>query len=264
MRFFKYQACGNDYVYLDCFDKIVENPRDLAIKISNRNFGIGSDGLILILSSDLADAKMRIFNADGSEAKMCGNGIRCVGKYLFDERKIGKNDIKIDTLSGMRYLKVLKSSEKISEIRVNMGVPEIFERFFIEKIQEISSKKVTYLSVGNSHCVVFCDEIDKINIKDIGEQIQNLGIFKDGVNVEFVKVKSRNNIDVRVFERGSGETLACGTGACASVVSAIINGLCDNKVNVNLLGGNLLVEYIDGCIYMTGEAVKTFEGEYYV
>ena len=266
MKFFKYQACGNDYVYIDCFKQIVENPEDLAQKISNRNFGVGSDGLILILPSKIADAKMRIFNSDGSEAKMCGNGIRCVGKYLSDEKENlkGKNILKIETLSGVKNLEILEKSEKMSKIRVDMGAPKLINYLSIDFLKNVTDKRIAYVSVGNPHCVVFCKEINPLDVNALGSRIQNLDEFEDGVNVEFVKVNSRNNIDIRIFERGSGETLACGTGACASVFASILENICDVKVNVNLRGGNLLIEYMDGNVYMTGESIKVFEGEYYI
>ena len=266
MKFFKYQACGNDYVYIDCFEQIVENPEDLAKKISNRNFGVGSDGLILILPSKIADAKMRIFNSDGSEAKMCGNGIRCVGKYLSDEKENlkEKNILKIETISGVKNLEILEKSEKISKIKVDMGSPKLINYLSMDFLKNVTDKRIAYVSVGNPHCVVFCKEINLLDVNSLGSRIQNLDEFEDGVNVEFVKINSRNDVDIRIFERGSGETLACGTGACASVFASVLENFCDGKVNVNLRGGNLLIEYIYGNVYMTGESIKVFEGEYYV
>lgn len=259
--FFKYHACGNDYVYIDCFDKIVDNPENLAIKVSKQHFGVGSDGLILIESSKVADAKMRIFNSDGSEAKMCGNGIRCVGKYLFDEKKFSKR-ISIETLSGIKYIEILNSQRQVSMVKVNMGTPEVLNQFKKSEFANISD--AFYVSIGNPHCVMFFDNIESIGVCKIGEKIQNLDYFNSGVNVEFVKVNSRKDIDMRVFERGSGETLACGTGACASVVVANFIGLCDKKVTVHLRGGDILVECIDDLVYMTGEAVKVFEGNFFI
>ncbi|MBO6126391.1 MAG: diaminopimelate epimerase [Clostridia bacterium] len=270
LEFFKYQACGNDYVYIDCFDRNISNPDELAKKISDRNFGVGSDGIILIMppSNINSDAKMRIFNSDGSEAEMCGNGIRCVGKYVFDNKKNSqKNIARIETLAGIKILELIESSEKISKIKVSMGTPEFLGNFYLEEIKNISKKNGIYISVGNPHFVIFCENIDinKINIENIGKKIQNSRYFKNGVNIEFVEIKSKNNIKIRVFERGSGETLACGTGACASAFAAILQKYCDEKqkIIVNLKGGKLEIEFINNKIYMTGEAVKVFKGEYY-
>ena len=260
MEFFKYHACGNDYIYIDCFENKIDNPYDLSIKLSDRHFGIGSDGLILILPSDCADAKMRIFNADGSEAKMCGNGIRCVSKYLFD-KKISKNKMTIDTLSGIKNVEIVESRGKISQVKVDMGNYSVWKGYKeLDKIIDGSVDPI-YVSVGNPHCVIICDNLN-IDIREIGSKIQKC--FNDGINVEFVKINSREDINVRVFERGSGETLACGTGACASSIACNYMGLCDKKVNVHLLGGNILVECLEESVFMTGEAVEIFKGEFYV
>lgn len=257
INFIKYHGCGNDYVYIDCFKNRIEDPEKLSRNVSRQHFGIGSDGLILIEPSYVADAKMRIFNADGSEAKMCGNGIRCVGKYLFDERNLGRN-ISIETLSGIKYLEVLDSGDAVSKIRVNMGIPKILRKFSKAEFHNISD--AVYVSVGNPHCVTFFDDIKYINVHKIGEKIQKFEFFDSEVNVEFVKINSKNDIDMRIFERGSGETLACGTGACASVVALRYLNLCDKKTNVHLLGGDLFIEYENDTVYMTGNAVKVFEG----
>jgi diaminopimelate epimerase len=266
LEFFKYQACGNDYVYIDCFEKNVENPSELARKVSDRHFGVGSDGLILILPSLKADAKMRIFNADGSEAEMCGNGIRCVGKYIFDnKRNLQENIAKIETMAGVKTLELIESSEKTSKIKVHMGSTEFIDNFYLEEIpKNISNESGIYLSIGNPHFVIFCeDDINEIDIENIGKKVQKSRRFKNGVNVEFVEIESKDNIKIRVFERGSGETLACGTGACAAAVSAISKKYCNEKVTANLKGGKLEIEFDDNEVYMTGEAVKVFKGEYY-
>ncbi len=262
MKFFKYHACGNDYIYIDCFENKIDNPSDLSIKLSNRHFGIGSDGLILVSPSDCADANMRIFNADGSEAKMCGNGIRCVSKYLFDKKML-KNTMKIDTLSGIKNVEIVESNGKISQVKVDMGNYSVWKGHKeLDKITEsISSMEPVYVSVGNPHCVIICDDLN-IDIREIGSKIQKC--FNNGINVEFVKINSRENIDIRVFERGSGETLACGTGACASCIACNYMELCDKKLNVHLLGGNILVECSGDSVFMTGEAVEVFKGEIYV
>lgn len=260
LEFFKYHACGNDYIYIDCFENKVDNPSELSKELSKRHFGIGSDGLVLILPSDCADAKMRIFNADGSEAKMCGNGIRCVSKYLFD-RKIPKNKMTIDTLSGIKNVEIVESNKKISQVRVDMGDYSVWKgRKELDNIVNSSIDPI-YVSVGNPHCVIICDNLD-MNVQEIGSKIQKC--FNDGINVEFVKVNSREDINVRVFERGSGETLACGTGSCASSIACNYLGLCDKKVTVHLLGGTILVECSDKSVFMTGEAVEVFKGEFYV
>ena len=260
MKFTKYHGCGNDYVYIDCFENEIENPENLSKKVSNRNFGIGSDGLILILPSKVADAKMRIFNSDGSEAKMCGNGIRCVAKYLADNKFFSKKSINIETLSGIKKTEIIESGDTLSKVKVDMGKPEFIRDL---DFKEFPNQKSVYVSMGNPHCVVFCPEIDSIDLYESGTNIQNKEIFTEGVNVEFVEVNSRNDIRIRVLERGSGETLACGTGACASVVAANHLGLCDKNVIVHLLGGDILVEYEKDTVFMTGNAVKVFEGEYY-
>lgn len=262
MNFFKYHGCGNDYVCIDCFNQNVDNPSSLSIKVSNRHFGIGSDGLILILPSNVADAKMRIFNSDGSEGNTCGNGLRCVCKYLFDELNIKKENILIETLSGTRNLKVIDSNFNESYIEVDMGKPIEVKNININ-IDNLNVKFGTYVSMGNPHFVVVCDDISNLDIKHFGEIIQKMDVFPDSVNVEFIKINSESNIDMRVFERGSGETMSCGSGACASVVSTIFNKTCKNKVKVNLLGGSLLIEQRNSNIYMTGNAVKTFSGTFY-
>ena len=258
MKFFKYQGCGNDYVYVDCFRNKIDNPEELSKKVSNRNFGIGSDGLVLILPSENADAKMRIFNSDGSEAKMCGNGIRCVAKYIVDNKNYSKKKLTIETLSGIKKIEIIESGNMVSKVKVDMGSPESIRSL---EFKEILKERCIYVSMGNPHCVVFCSEINSIDLTGPGNKIQSC--FKDGINVEFVKIESKNKINVRVLERGSGETLACGTGACASVVAANYLGLCDNNVTVHLRGGDILIEYENNTVFMTGEAVKVFEGEYY-
>ena len=261
IKFIKYHGCGNDYVYIDCFENKIDNPEELSISISKQHFGIGSDGLILIERSSVSDAKMRIFNSDGSEAEMCGNGIRCVGKYLFDEKHFKKN-ISVETLSGIKYLEILSSNDVTSKVRVNMGVPKILRKFSKSEFHNIAD--AVYVSMGNPHCVMIFDDIKSIDVQKVGEKIQKFDFFDSGVNVEFVKINSKNDIDMRVFERGSGETLACGTGACASVAALKFLNFCDKKTNVHLLGGDILVECKDSITYMTGDAVKVFEGEFFV
>lgn len=275
IKFTKMHGCGNDYVYIDCFDRIIDNPQKLSMILSDRRYGIGGDGIILICASDKADAKMRIFNKDGSEGKMCGNGIRCVAKYLWDSGKIkNKESIKIETLSGVKTLEILNDSGNESVIKVDMGkadlnsqnIPMIFEK---EKVinepitVNTESYNITCVSMGNPHCVIFCDEVYSAKVKEIGSKLSSHRIFPEGANVEFVSMSDSNNLIMRVWERGSGETLACGSGACASVVAAAENGFCKKgeDITVHLRGGKLVVNYSDNGVFLTGNAVKVFEGE---
>lgn len=274
MKFTKMHGIGNDYVYVNCFEEEVINPNELAIKVSNRNFGIGSDGLILIDKSDKADFKMRMFNADGSEAQMCGNGIRCVGKYVYDNRMTTKKNITIETLAGIKELE-LKSTdtEKISFIKVNMGkaildsdkIPVISEsnRVINEKITVDGEEyHITCVSVGNPHAVIFVKNLKDLDVSRIGRRIEVDKRFPERINVEFVEVVDSNNIKMRVWERGAGETLACGTGASASVVACVLNEKTDRDVNVELLGGTLNIQWdYNGTVYMTGPAIKVFDAE---
>lgn len=275
IKFTKMHGCGNDYVYINCFDRVIDNPQKLSMILSDRRYGIGGDGIILICASDKADAKMRIFNKDGSEGKMCGNGIRCVAKYLWDSGKVkSKENIKIETLSGVKTLEILSDSGNESVIKVDMGkadlnsrnIPMIFEK---EKVinepitVNTENYNITCVSMGNPHCVIFCDEVYSAKVKEIGSKLSSHRIFPEGVNVEFVSKSDSNNLIMRVWERGSGETLACGSGACASVVAAVENGLCKKgeDITVHLRGGKLVVNYSDSGVFLTGNAVKVFEGE---
>lgn len=275
IKFTKMHGCGNDYVYINCFDRVIDNPQKLSMILSDRRYGIGGDGIILICASDKADAKMRIFNKDGSEGKMCGNGIRCIAKYLWDSGKVkSKENIKIETLSGVKTLEILSDSGNESVIKVDMGkadlnsrnIPMIFEK---EKVinepitVNTENYNITCVSMGNPHCVIFCDEVYSTKVKEIGSKLSSHRIFPEGVNVEFVSKSNSNNLIMRVWERGSGETLACGSGACASVVAAAENGLCKKgeDITVHLRGGKLVVNYSDSGVFLTGNAVKVFEGE---
>lgn len=278
MKFTKMQGSGNDYVYMDCTKKDkkdIDNIPELAVRISDRHFGVGSDGLILIKSSDKADFFMDMYNNDGSRGKMCGNGIRCVGKYVYDYGLTDKKKLEIETLSGIKTLELTVEKGKVSLVTVNMGSPV----FAPESIPVISDKdilvnepiligeeeyKITCLSMGNPHGVVFVDDTDEFPVKTIGPLFEKHKMFPDRVNTEFVQVVDRNHIKMRVWERGSGETLACGTGACASVVASVLNGLTDKEVKVSLLGGDLFIKYdrVDNLVYMTGPAVTVFEGKY--
>lgn len=275
IKFVKMHGCGNDYVYINCFNQNIENPDELSVALSDRRYSIGGDGIILIGPSDVADAKMRIFNKDGSEGKMCGNGIRCVAKYLLDLNMVkNEHNIKIETLSGVKKLNILKNSGNEATVKVNMGkaelasekIPVIFNK---DKVinEPITINKDVYniscVSMGNPHCVIFCDEVYSINVKDIGSNLSSYKIFPEGVNIEFASIMDKNNISMRVWERGSGETLACGSGACASVVAAVENNFCSKNedITVHLRGGKLIINYSDDGVLMTGNAIKVFEGE---
>ena len=273
MEFTKMHGCGNDYVYINGFTNKIENPNKLSEIVSNRNFGIGSDGLIVINPSDVADFKMSMYNADGSEGKMCGNGIRCVAKYVYDNKMTDKTTITVETLSGIKTLVLNVEDEKVKTVRVNMGTPILKSKDVpvvsdkeqvIDEPIKVNDKeyRITCVSMGNPHAVTFIDDTDSLEIEKIGPLFENNEIFPDRVNTEFIQVVDRNNIKMRVWERGSGETLACGTGACASVVACVLNGLTENKVTVSLLGGDLFIEYNqeENVVYMTGPTTISFTG----
>ncbi|TQR19365.1 diaminopimelate epimerase [Psychrobacillus vulpis] len=273
--FTKMHGCGNDYIYINCFDHTIENPEDLSRTISNRHFGIGGDGIVLICHSDVADAKMRMFNIDGSEGKMCGNAIRCVAKYLYDHNIACKETLEIDTLSGVKIIKLHTENGKMLSATVDIGEPMLDPAIIPTLIEEQNALinfpfqvddeifAITTVSMGNPHCVLFCDDIDSINLQHIGPKFEHHPMFPESVNTEFIQIESRNCIRMRVWERGSGETLACGTGACAAVVAAVLNGHCDKDTDVivKLLGGELIIRYTDESVLMTGPAVQVFEGE---
>ncbi len=273
LKFTKMQGCGNDYIYFDCFYQIINNPSALSVKLSDRRYGIGGDGIILICPSNSADAKMRMFNLDGSEGKMCGNGIRCVGKYLYDNNIVKKSEISIETLSGIKTLKVLENNGKAELLTVNMGKPELIAEKIpvnlnLHKVIDYEAVfggknyNITCVSMGNPHCVVFCNDINSIDIEKIGPAFENSDLFPEKINTEFIEIIDKNILNMRVWERGSGETLACGTGASAAVVAAVLNGFCakNENITVNLKGGTLTINYSDDAVYMTGSAKKVFEG----
>lgn len=273
LNFSKMQGCGNDYIYFNCFKQEIKNPAELSIKLSNRHYGIGGDGIILICPSKIADAKMRIFNSDGSEAKICGNGIRCVGKYLYDNRIVKSELIKIETLSGIKTLQILKTENNVTNLKVNMGKVELNPKNIPVKIDKekvinegvlLGNKhyNINCISIGNPHCVIFCDDLENLDIENEGPLFENSPLFPDRVNVEFIKLTDKNTIEMRVWERGSGETMACGTGACAAAVAIVENGYCEKgkDIKVKLKGGNLLINYTDEAVYMTGNAEKIYEG----
>ncbi len=274
MKFTKMHGLGNDYIFALNMHNELQNPAILAQKISDRHFGIGSDGLVLIMPSETADIKMRIFNADGSEAEMCGNAVRCVGKYVYENGIIKKERITLETLAGIKILELRTADGKVSAVRVDMGEPVLeasripvvsSKDRFVDEPVEITGKvfNVTCVSMGNPHAVIFTDDVDELPLHIYGPQLENHKIFPKRTNVEFIRVISRDRVQMRVWERGSGETLACGTGACASVVAAVTNGLCDRRVSVMLPGGELLIEWDEtsGHVYKTGPAVRVFDGE---
>lgn len=274
INFTKMQGIGNDYVYIDAINQNIKNESSLAKFISNRHFGIGSDGLILICKSNVADFKMRMFNSDGSEAEMCGNGIRCLGKFVYDKRLTRKKEINIETLAGIRTLILNIEDGKVRTVKVDMGKP-ILEA---EKIPVISNEnpvknlilnaegeqfKFTCVSMGNPHAVTIVKDTKNFNVEKYGKVLEIDKAFPKKANIEFVQIVDKHNIKMRVWERGTGETLACGTGACATLVACNINGMTERKVNIELLGGNLEIEWNkdDNHVYMTGSATSVFEGK---
>lgn len=274
MVFTKMHGAGNDYIYVDCFSKRVNDPEGLAKKLSRQHFGIGADGLVLICPSEVADCFMDIYNADGSRAKMCGNAVRCTAKYIFDNR-IKKKNIDIETVSGIKSVGIITKNGVAVGGRVNMGKPifnghSIPTRFGTSIVKgEILNiagfdYKITCLSMGNPHCVVFCENTEKIPLHKIGEKFENHEMFPQRINTEFVQILDKKHLKMRVWERGSGETLACGTGACASAVAAVINGYCqkNTEIQIKARGGNLSVKWCENDdVILSGNAVKVFEGE---
>lgn len=275
MKFTKMQGAGNDYIYVNCFTETVENPEETAVRVSDRHFGIGADGLVLICPSEKADFFMDIYNADGSRAKMCGNATRCVAKYVYDNKMTDKTEIALETLSGIKYIKITVQDGKAVAARVNMGAPilaprEIPTKFDGETVVSqnltIDGKAyaVTCVSMGNPHCVLYTDDVHALDLPRIGPKFENHEMFPDRINTEFVHIVSETEFDMRVWERGSGETLACSTGACAATVASILNGYCkrDTEIKVNLLGGTLYINWTaDGDVYMTGPAETVCTGE---
>ncbi len=276
IKFTKMHGLGNDYVYIDAINQKIEKEEKLAKFVSNRNFGIGSDGLILICKSNIADFKMKMFNSDGSEAEMCGNGIRCVGKFVYDKGLTNKKTIKIETLAGIKTLILNTKEGKVETVRVDMGEP-ILEA---EKIPVISTEKpvknleleaegkkfkFTCVSMGNPHAITIVENTKEFDVEKYGKILEIDKAFPKKANIEFAQIIDKNNIKMRVWERGAGETLACGTGACATAVACNLNDLTDRNVNIELLGGTLNIEWNekDNHIYMTGPAVTVFDGELY-
>lgn len=277
IKFTKMQGLGNDYIYIDCLDKCPDNLASLSREMSDRHTGVGGDGIILILPSSDTDFKMRIFNADGSEARMCGNGARCVAKYVYDNNLTNNLHVTLETLSGVKHLYLKPGHDGLIEsVTVDMGLPSLLTKeipvdypsdTFVSKPITVSSNQVlvfTAVSMGNPHAITFVDSFDNINIEDIGAKVELNQMFPDRVNVEFAQILSSHEIKMRVWERGSGVTMACGTGACATTIAAVINGLTDRTVNIHLDGGNLNIEWraSDNHVYMTGHAVTVFTGIY--
>ena len=275
MIFTKMHGAGNDYIYIDCFTQNVENPGILSKKLSDRHFGIGADGIVLIKSSVIADCFMDIYNADGSRAQMCGNAVRCTAKYIYDN-KIKKSTILVETLSGIKTVEIIKKDGIVVGGRVNMGKPilnghQIPTRYgtSIVKQEKLNIGNKNYdiicVSMGNPHCVVFCNDIEKLDLNTIGPLFENHEMFPERINTEFVEISEKNHLKMRVWERGSGETLACGTGACAATVAAVINGYCkmNTDIVVEAVGGDLTVRWSDdNDVYLYGNAITTFQGNF--
>ena len=282
LKFTKMEGIGNDYVYIDNINQTVDNPNELSKRISDRHFGIGSDGLILISESNQADFKMNIYNPDGSEAEMCGNGIRCVGKFVYDKGLTDKTEVTIETLAGIKILELTLENGKVSSVKVDMGKPILeadkipvinyeLQRssegisFVNTDIDLLINKptKLTCVSMGNPHAICFVDNVNDIDIEKFGPKIENDKNFPNRTNVEFIDIVNSKEINMRVWERGAGETLACGTGACASVVASVLNSYTEREVIVNLLGGKLEISYDknDNHVYLKGPARIVYEGE---
>ena len=279
MKFTKMQGLGNDYVYVNCFKEKIDTPPEVAKIVSNRHFGIGSDGLIMINPSKVADFEMEMYNADGSRGEMCGNGIRCVAKYVYDYGLTDKTHISVETLGGIKYLDLTVKDGKVALVRVDMGEPEldpekipIIMKGYSDETDRVLNAQIkvdgkeyhmTGVSMGNPHDVVYIDDVQGLDIEKIGPKFENHERFPQRINTEFSRVIDRKTVEMRVWERGSGETLACGTGACAVAVASILNGYTEREVEIRLLGGNLQIEWNeeDNHVYMTGPATVVFDGE---
>lgn len=276
MKFTKMHGIGNDYIYINAIEERVENPSELSKRLSRYHFGIGSDGLVLILNSDKADFRMRMFNPDGTEAEMCGNASRCVAKYVYDKGLTKKEHFTLETGAGIKRVWVNVGDSEVETVTIDMGKPILEPELIPTTVSdntpvlmaplktEFDTYRVSCVSMGNPHCVIFIDEsVALLNLKHIGPAVENHPAFPKKTNVEFAEVVDESTIKMRVWERGTGETLACGTGACATMVAARLNGLCGSKVTLMLIGGNLDIEWRedDGHIYMTGSATTVYEGE---
>lgn len=281
MKFTKMQGCGNDYIYVNCFEESIDDFSKTAVAVSDRHFGIGSDGLICICPSQKADFRMRIFNADGSEGQMCGNGIRCVAKYVYDHHMTDQTVITVETLAGIKKLTLFPENGKVKKVTVNMGspifdpekipacIPNCKDSMLLQEPVTVSlegeqtTNLVNILSMGNPHAVIRTESVEAVSLEKIGPLYENHSYFPERINTEFIEVLDRGNIRMRVWERGAGETLACGTGSCASVVTCVKNGWTDEHVTVHLLGGDLEIFYDqeENTVWMTGPAVTVCSGE---
>ena len=269
IRFDKMQGAGNDYVYVDARSETIENPESLAVKISDRHFGVGSDGLVLIMNSTTADFRMRMFNADGSESAMCGNASRCVGKYVYEKNLTDQTEITLETNSGIKTLQLKVNEGKVQKVSVDMDIPrpeaeQIPVNYPDAMNVPIEGMNFICISMGNPHAVTFVDNVAELNIEEIGRKVENHPLFPERTNVEFVQIISPDRIRMRVWERGSGETLACGTGACATLVAAVLGGKAERKATLELLGGEVEVEWNEKTnrVTLTGGAEWVFTGEY--
>lgn len=273
MKFTKMEGLGNDYIYVNCLEEQVDNPAEVAIALSDRHFGVGSDGLILIKPSKIADFTMDMYNADGSRSEMCGNGIRCVGKYVYDYGLTDKTSVSIETLAGIKYLELHVKNGSVDTVTVDMGAP-ILEADAVPVVSDSvtvideaifvagSEYKITCVSMGNPHSVVFVDDVESFPLDTVGPMFEHHERFPNKVNAEFVQVIDRSTVKMRVWERGTGETMACGTGSCATAVACVLNDKTDEDVTVKLLGGDLLIRYDreNNKVYMTGPAKVVFDG----
>ena len=274
MKFTKMHGIGNDYIYVNCLEKEIANPSEVSKFVSDRHFGIGSDGLVMILPSEKADFRMRMLNSDGSEAEMCGNAVRCVGKYVYDNGLTTKKVVTIETLAGIKILDMTVDAGKVSLVRVDMGEPVLKPKdipvlsdkdLFVSEPVTVDGQvyKVTCVSMGNPHAVTYVEDVAGFPLEVVGPKMEKHQLYPRKINSEFVQLIDRKTLKMRVWERGAGETLACGTGACAVLVATVLNGLCDRKATVRLLGGDLLIEWNekDNHVYMTVPATKVFDGE---
>lgn len=274
MKFTKMHGCGNDYVYINGFEEKVENKSEVAVKVSDRHFGIGGDGAIFINPSTIADFEMEMYNADGSRSEMCGNGIRCVAKYVYDKGLTDKTSLCIESYGKVKYIDLMIEDGKVSMVKVNMGSPELKAELVpvLSDKDEVIQEEIevngtiyhmTAVSMGNPHAVMFVEDVANFDLKNIGPLFEHHPRFPKRVNAEFVKIIDRNNVEMRVWERGTGETLACGTGCCATAVACVLNGLTEEQVTVKLLGGSLTIQWDreQNLVYMTGPATTVFEGE---
>ena len=273
MKFTKMHGLGNDYIYINCFLEKVDTPSNLAIKLSDRHFGVGSDGLVLIEKSDTCDFKMSMYNADGSQAEMCGNATRCIGKYVYERKLTNKTNISLETLAGIKYLKLNVVNDIVTSVTVDMGEPILESSLipvnsdtekFINQPLTVDDKtfNITCVSMGNPHAISYVDNVSEFPVEYWGKKIENHELFPKKTNVEFIEVLDKDTLKMRVWERGTGETLACGTGACASLVASVLNGRCNNRATLKLLGGDLIIEWdkSNNHIYMTGPATFVFDG----